>query len=114
MINSPSADALGQAGSGADDIDHHFWQIFGTGFLFSILGAEASTAGVSAGTQANSANQLQGAVGQSLNQTAQTILQGNQNISPTLYINQGSAVNVFVSHDLDLYGVLGAQTNNEQ
>ena len=46
QLGSPSVGNLGEAGVGADSIDRHFWQMFGTATLLSILGAGASNIGV--------------------------------------------------------------------
>lgn len=107
MINSPGADSLGQAGMGADAIDSHFLKIFGTASLLSIIGASAATNGVNNYDQPNSANMYRQGIAQAFQQSAQTVLNQNLNIKPTLHIYQGDDVNVFVAQDVDLYDVLG-------
>ena len=106
MLNSPGVDALGRAGAGADAVDTHFFKMFGTAALLSIMGATAATSGVNSTTQPNSANQYQQAVASAFTSAAQNSLSQNLNIKPTLHIHQGNAINVFVAHDLDLYSVL--------
>jgi type IV secretion system protein VirB10 len=106
-IDSNATDALGRAGLGADEVNHHFWQIFGTSSLLSVIGAGAASFDVSSNTQPNSANQYQQAIASSLQQSAGSTLSSNLKTKPTLLIKQGSAVRVFVAHDLDLRGVLG-------
>lgn len=106
MINSPSMDALGQAGVGADDIQRHLLAIFGGGVLYSILGGAAASVGVNGSTQNNSANQMQMQVAENFTQSAQQQLQSSQNIKSTLLKYQGSVVDVYVNHDVDLYSAL--------
>ena len=113
MINSPGADELGRTGMGADAVDTHFIRIFGSATLISILGYEASTAGVSSYAQPNSANAYQQNIAEALNQTGQTMLSQNLNISPTLNIYQGDTINVFVAHDLDLYNAMAQQSSQD-
>lgn len=104
-IDSNATDSLGRAGLGADEVNHHFWKIFGTSALLSVIGAGAASFDVSSNTQPNSANQYQQAIASSLQQSAGSTLSSNLKIKPTLLIKQGSAVRVFVAHDLDLRGV---------
>lgn len=42
-LNSPGTDAIGRAGQGADSINRHFMERFGSGALLSILGGAAAT-----------------------------------------------------------------------
>ncbi len=107
MINSPGSDALGQAGVGADAVNHHFVQIFGTATLLSIMSATTSTAGVGDYDQPNSANQYRQSIASAFQQSAQNILSQNLSIRPTLHIDQGRSINVFVARDLDCYPVKG-------
>ncbi|BBB14780.1 type IV secretion system protein VirB10 [Candidatus Rickettsiella viridis] len=104
-LASPGVDALGMGGMSADRIDRHFWQQFGTAALLSILGAGTSNVGVAGGNASYNASQAYRlAVANSLNQTAQQTLQRGM-IPPTLWINQGSPLQVFVAHDLDFSAV---------
>lgn len=106
MINSPGSDSLGRSGQAADSVNRHFFRMFGTASLLSVIGAVASTSGVSSYDQPNSANQYQQAVGEAFQQSAQNAMSRNLNIKPTLHVHQGNAINVFVARDLDLYTVL--------
>lgn len=112
MINSPGTDALGMAGMGANNIDDHFGTIFGSASLLSVLGAGSANVGVSSNTQSNSANLYQQSIANGFQQAAQTSLGQNLSIQPTLHIDQGSAVTVFVANDVDLYSVLVSQTKS--
>ena len=106
QINSPGTDALGAAGIGADTIDHHFFEQFGTAALLSIISAGAANIGVSSQDEFNSASAYREALSDSFAQTAQNTLKSTGMINPTLYIDQGKAISVFVSRDLDFYRVL--------
>lgn len=110
MINSPGSDALGRAGMGADARNVHFFQIFGTAALLSIMGAATANVGVSSYDQPNSADAYRTAITSSFQQAAESSLSQNKSIKPTLHIHQGDAVTVFVAHDLDLYAALGPTT----
>ncbi len=105
-LNSPGTDPLGGAGLPADDIDHHFWQQFGTASLLSIIGAGTANMGVNPADQFNSSSAYRQALASSFNQTAQQSFQNTGVIQPTLSINQGTKINVFVARDLDFYNEL--------
>ena len=104
-LDSPGVDSLGMAGTAADVIDRHFWQRFGTATLLSILGAGTSNVGVANNASYNAAQAYRLAMANSLNQTAQQTLQQQTTIPPTLWVNQGSPIQVFVAHDLDFRSV---------
>lgn len=104
-LDSPGVDSLGMAGRAADVIDRHFWQRFGTATLLSILGAGTSNMGVTNNASYNAAQAYRLAMANSLNQTAQQTLQQQTTIPPTLWVNQGSPIQVFVAHDLDFRSV---------
>lgn len=105
MINSPSTDGLGESGQGADNVDTHFWRIFGGSALLSIIGAGTANLGVSSTDQPNSSDAYQQAVAQSFQMAAGNSLQRNMSIKPTISIDQGALINVFVAKDLDFTGV---------
>lgn len=100
-LNSPGTDALGGAGLNADIVEKHFFDQFGNSVLLSLIGAGASNIGVSKTDQYNSASAYRESISNSFNQAAQTTLQNNAPIKPTLYINQGTKVDVIVSKDLE-------------
>jgi type IV secretion system protein VirB10 len=104
-LNSPGTDILGRAGQGADSIDRHFFERFGTSALLSVLGAYSATAGVVGQDQYNSASQYRMAIANSFQQTSGQTLEKSINSASTLHINQGAKINVFVAHDLDFSGV---------
>lgn len=106
-LNSPSSDPIGRAGQGADYVDRHFFERFGTGALLSVLGAYTATGGVNGQDEYNSMAQYRMNIAGSFHQTANQTLQQDMQTKPTLQINQGASINVFVAHDLDFYRVGG-------
>ncbi len=111
QINSPSTDALGRAGQGANAINRHFISRFGQAALLSIIGAGVAGSGVHPQDQYNSASEYRSAIAQSFRQSAQQSLQSNASTKPTLHVYQGAKLTVFVAHDVDFYSVL---TNDGQ
>ncbi|RAP36662.1 hypothetical protein B1207_07620 [Legionella quinlivanii] len=108
-LNSPSTDAIGRSGQGADYINRHFFERFGTSALLSILGAYTATSGVNGQDRYNSEAQYRMAIASSFQQTAGQAVNAGMAIRPTLQVNQGTLINVFVAHDLDFYGVKGGR-----
>ena len=106
QLNSPGTDALGSSGIGADSIDHHFIEQFGTATLLSLISAGVSNIGVGPQDQFNSASTYREALSSSFNQTATTTLQNTGAIKPTITKDQGSIISVFVARDLDFYDQL--------
>jgi type IV secretion system protein VirB10 len=104
-LNSPGTDSIGRSGQGADYIDRHFFERFGTSALLSILGAYTATNGVGNQDEYNSKSQYRMAIASSFQQASGQTLQHDMQIKPTLQINQGTLINVFVAHDLDFHGV---------
>mgnify|MGYP003646151867 CR=1 FL=1 len=105
MIGSEGTDALGQAGmTGA--VDYHFFARFGTASLISLISAGASTVGVNPDDQYNSMAAYRQAVAQTMSQQASNTLSQSANIPPTVHVQQGSRVVVFVNKDLDFSKVM--------
>lgn len=104
-LNSPSSDSLGRSGQGADKIDSHFFERFSSGFLYSILGATTANVGVNSGAEYNSASAYRIAMAGSLQQSASDSLQANRSIQPTLHIDQGAQINVFVARDVSFFHI---------
>ena len=100
-LGSPGVDNLGVAGMGADAIDHHFFQQFGTAILLSVLGAGTANLGVSSNDQYNAAQAYRESIADSFTQTANQSLKATGVIAPTIHIDQGKAIMVFVAHDLN-------------
>ena len=106
QISSPGVDPLGTAGMGADSVNTHFFEQFSNAILLSFIGAGAANMGVHPDDQFNSAAAYREALSNSFNQTAQNTLRNTGVIQPTLTINQGSKMSVFVARDLDFFNEL--------
>jgi type IV secretion system protein VirB10 len=106
-IDSPSTDALGRVGQGADQLSTHFVSRFGQATLLSLIGAGAAQTGPhSYLTPANAADQYRAAMAQSFQQSAQQSLQETQARQATLHVYQGTALQVFVTQDVNFYPAL--------
>jgi type IV secretion system protein VirB10 len=110
QLGSPGVDSLGVAGVGADEVDRHFWERFGTGSLLSIIGVGAANVGVSPTDQENSASAYRTAVANSFSQSANQALQQDSKIPPTLTINQGKPIIVFVAKDINFQNAMQKAT----
>tara|TARA_R110002126_G_scaffold247973_2_gene390810 strand:+ start:18688 stop:19830 length:1143 start_codon:yes stop_codon:yes gene_type:complete len=114
-LNSPGSDRIGRSGQGADFVDTHFIERFRSSALLSMLGVFTATVGVSdSRDRYNSASQYRAALANNFQNSAGQSYQAGSAIKPTLSINQGAEINVFVSHDLDFKGVGTAQNQGPQ
>jgi type IV secretion system protein VirB10 len=114
-LNSPGADRIGRSGQGADFVDTHFIERFRSSALLSLLGVFTATVGVSdSQDRYNSASQYRAALANNFQNASGQSLQANSVIKPTLSINQGAEIIVFVSHDLDFKGVGVANNQGPQ
>ncbi|MBV52640.1 MAG: hypothetical protein CL816_01080 [Coxiellaceae bacterium] len=104
-IDSLSSDSLGRSGQAADHINTHFIQRFQQGVLLSSLAAGASTVGVSSSDNNNSSSEFREHVANHLQQASQDSVSSRSHIKPTLSVNQGSLLKVFVAKDLSFYDV---------
>jgi type IV secretion system protein VirB10 len=99
-IESPGTDALGRAGMGGD-VNNHFWQMFGAATLLSVIGTATATVGVDpAQDQANSVASFRQGAAESFNRSAGSVLDRFIDIRPTITVDQGQMIKIFVSKDL--------------
>ena len=113
QLDSPGTDTLGRAGIGGE-VDNHYLEIFGVSAMLSIIGAGASSYGVNSGDQPNSASAYRQAIQQSFAQTSQQVLSPYAQIAPTIHVNQGEAIKIFVNRDLDFSHVYANQPASTQ
>ncbi|HYF97507.1 MAG TPA: TrbI/VirB10 family protein [Coxiellaceae bacterium] len=107
QLNSPGTDPLGAAGIGADGVNRHFWAQFGNALLLSMIGAGTATLGVNdTQDQFNSAAAYREALSNSFSESASNSLESTGAIKPSIFINQGKKISVFVVQDLDFYNEL--------
>lgn len=109
-LDSPSTDALGRSGV-AGDVNRHFWQRFGAGLLLSLVDDALQYA-----TDSQRSND-QAAAGVEFSNTsaagrnaASIAVENSVGIPPTLSVNQGALLNVFVARDLYFGNVYGLRT----
>ena len=92
QLDSPGADAMGRSGLSADEVNTHFWMRFSQAALFSVIGASVSPDNIGQLYQAALMHSFQSTASQSLQETA--------SIKPTLRVDAGQVVQVFVAKDL--------------
>ena len=101
LAGMQAADAYGASGL-RDEVNTHFWKIFGSSFLIAALSAllptNQSTVVVSPGL--SSAAVIGPAAGQALLNTSEAILGRNEGIPPTLIIRPGFRFLVMVSRPI--------------
>lgn len=92
-LESAGTDSLGTAGMGGD-YDSHFFKRFGSALLLSIIENYESNQ-----------NDLNISTGNSLNRASSIALEKDINIPPTIYVDQGEKINVFIARNLNFEGV---------
>ena len=102
LIGSPGTDLLGRAGLDGD-LDTHFFKIFGASVLLSLLDGAIAVAVESVRETQGSTTILQNT--NSLNRAAEIALENSINIPPTIHVDQGTPIQVFVARDLDFRNV---------
>jgi len=104
-LDSPGSDSLGRSGL-TGFVDTHFMERFGSSALLSLIGGYAQD-------ESDNDNQ-QAVLSDSFSKSAEIALENSINISPTIHINQGERINVFVAKDLNFkQAVLYAQRMNK-
>lgn len=102
-LDSPGADALGGGGV-PGYVDTHFWKRFGGALMLSLVDDIGRYATQPKGGS-NSGTMNFSTTGENMNNMAAEALKNTINIPPTLYVNQGSEVSIYVARDLDFGGV---------
>ena len=105
LIGSPGADELGRSGL-EGFLDTHFWERFGNSILLSLIDG-AVQAGVEVIGQDSADVAISG--GRDFSRSAEIALENSINIPPTIHIDQGERINVFVAKDLDFSAVVDKQ-----
>lgn len=91
-LDSPGTDTLGRSGL-TGFVDTHFMERFGSSFLLSLIGSYAQQ-------ESENENQRE-ALADSFNRSSEIALEDSINIAPTIHVNQGERINVFVAKDLN-------------
>ncbi len=98
-IDSPNADQIGRSGQGGI-LDQHFWKRFGAALLVSMIDNAFETM-----NDSNSENNINIETGE--NQSLATeMLKHSINIPPTVYIHNGTKINIIANKDIDFKNVL--------
>jgi type IV secretion system protein VirB10 len=102
-LNSPNADSIGRSGLSASRINHHYFERLSSTALLSVLGLYAG-----GGRDMNDGIGFSypSAIMQSAYREVSRDFSKYANIKPTLHINQGESIHIFVAEDLDFYSAL--------
>ncbi|MFA7027821.1 MAG: TrbI/VirB10 family protein [Sulfurovum sp.] len=82
-----------------DQVDNHYFRIFGSAFLISVLSGEFQ---FSKGDTTIGGQQQSNAYGTTVSQTGEKLLEKNLAVAPTIKIRPGYKFNVFVNKDMIL------------
>jgi type IV secretion system protein VirB10 len=110
-IGSIGTDALGRSGLDGD-VDTHFFERFGSSVMLSMIDTGLQVAANSTKSQTSAAVAVN--TGNDFSSAAAIALQNSVNIPPTINIDQGTRINVFVGKDLDFSRVGGNQPTELQ
>ena len=103
LIGSPGTDLLGRAGL-EGDLDTHFFKIFGSSILLSLVDGAIDVSVENARDSDGSGTTILQNTNQ-LNRAAEIALENSINIPPTIHVDQGTPIQVFVARDLDFRNV---------
>jgi type IV secretion system protein VirB10 len=115
-LGSYGTDGLGRSGL-AGDVDNHYPERFGSAILLSVVGGvssfiaglnnEGQTAYAGGGSyiQQQAQSQAQQTIAQTMSDLAGQALKDSINIPPTIHVDQGTRIMVFVKRDLDFSGL---------
>ena len=94
------ADSAGYSGF-KDLVNHHFWRVFGSAIMMSVITAAAELSQDDDNDDSNKERSaLNEALGQQLGQAAAQMIMRNLNIAPTIEVRSGYRFNVMVSKDM--------------
>jgi type IV secretion system protein VirB10 len=106
----PGTDMAGNAGL-TDTVDNHYWRIFGSAVLMSLItGGAAYVMDNSGGSSAGSAegttmkDEMTAALGSQLGQTTAKLLEKNLSLKPTIGVRAGYRFNVITTKDIVFRG----------
>jgi len=102
-LGSPGTDTLGVAGVGGD-VDNHFFERFGASTLLSTIGPVFSAI-FSRDNQNQDEQDIITGARDGFNRSSEIALDHSINIPPTIRIDQGTEVSIFVNRDLSFADV---------
>lgn len=101
-IGSIGTDSLGRSGL-AGDVDTHFMERFGSSILLSLIDSALGALVDTVSDNDSSSISLDG--GNDFSRSAEIALENSIGIQPTIHIDQGSRIKIFVGQDLDFSNV---------
>lgn len=102
QLDSQGIDSLGRSGA-SGWVDSHFLKRFGASVMLSIIGGF---------TQPDGDSQQSQAIADSFNKSAEIALNSSINIKPTVKLNQGQRIAVFVNQDISFEAALKSRRVN--
>ena len=101
-LNSPSTDSLGRAGL-TGEVDNHWWQRFGSALLFSLVqdGFDFAMTKANKSSETNYYGNSQ----DSMNELVREAMKWAGNIPPTLHVNQGAGIGIYVARPIDMSNI---------
>lgn len=102
LLGMPAVDQIGKGGL-ADKTNNHYWKIFGSAFMLSLIGtSEQLGKKINKDNDYSALQALFASVNQQFTQTSSQLLSKNMNIQPTITIRNGTKFNVLLTRDLIL------------
>lgn len=102
QIASSGADRLGRSGV-TGFVDTHFWERFGSAALISVIGAVPAVVADRAGSGDVVGETVEN-VGEDFRGATSSVVEEYLSIAPTIHVDQGGAITVFVSRDVRVPG----------
>ena len=102
-LDSPASDSLGRMGV-TGDVNHHWWARFGNALLFSIIDDSFQFAMEKASDSDNSINNYS-STDSGMSRFLSDVIRETGQIPPTITMNQGTRVGIFVARNIDLSSV---------
>jgi type IV secretory pathway VirB10-like protein len=100
-FSAPATGPMGRVGVAATRVNTHFWRRFGEAGLYSLLSAGSQLAGGASADTLTAGQLLRSQVSSSFADTAMAELEKNKSIAPTIYLDPGAEVSIFVRHDME-------------
>jgi hypothetical protein len=99
-FDAPATDPMGRVGIKASRVNSHFWKRFGEAGLYSLLSAGAQLSGGLDASTLTAGQMLGSQVAGSFADTAMSDLEKSKDISPTIYLDPGAEISIFVRRDI--------------
>lgn len=100
-FSAPATDPIGRVGIEATRIDTHFWKRFGEAGLYSLLSAGSQLSGGLSADTLTAGQLLRSQISTSFADTAMADLEKDKSIEPTIYLDPGAEISIFVRRDME-------------